>query len=82
MIMSFRSARQKYYIHLEEEKKNKVEPEMEMGASLITDDIDEIKLQQKDLSKVITIMETELIECMQLAEKKEDLSYVIKGNDL
>ena len=55
---------------------------MEMAASLITDDIDEIKLQQKDLSKVITIMETELIECMQLAEKKEDLSYVIKGSDL
>ena len=30
MIKSFRSARQKYYIHLEEENKNKVESEMEM----------------------------------------------------
>ena len=28
------------------------------------------------------MMETELNECMQLAEKKEDLSYVIKGNAL
>ena len=32
MIKSFRSARQKYYIHLEEEKKNKVESEIEMRA--------------------------------------------------
>ena len=32
MIKSLRSADQKYYIHLEEEKKNKVESEMEMRA--------------------------------------------------
>ena len=82
MIKSFRSARPKYYIHFEEGKKNKVESEMEMRARLITDDIDKIKLQQKDLSKAITMMDTESNECMQLAEKKKDLSYVIKGNTL
>ena len=82
MIKSFISAHQKYYIHLEEEKKNKVESEMEMRARLITDDIDKIKLQQKDLSKAITMMETELNGYMQLAEKKKDLSYVIKCNTL
>ena len=32
MIKSLRLADQKYYIHLEEEKKNKVESEMEMRA--------------------------------------------------
>ena len=82
MIKSFRSARQKYYIHLEKEKNNKVVSEMEMRARLITDDIDKIKLQQKNLSKTITMTETESNECMQLAEKKKDLSYVIKGNAL
>ena len=82
MIKSFRSARPKYYIHFEEGKKNKVESEMEMRARLITDDIDKIKLQQKDLSKAITMMETELNGYMQLAEKKKDLSYVIKCNTL
>ena len=82
MIKSFWLAHQKYYIHLEEEKKNKVESEMEMRARLTTDDIDKIRLQQKDLSKAITMMETESNECMQLAEKKKDLSYVIKGNTL
>ena len=55
---------------------------MEMRARLTTDDIDKIRLQQKDLSKAITMMETESNECMQLAEKKKDLSYVIKGNTL
>ena len=79
MIMSFRSA---YYFHLEEEKKNQVESDIEMRARLITDDIDKIKLHQKDLSKAITMMETESNECMQLAEKKKYLSYVIKGNEL
>ena len=53
-----------------------------MRARLTTDDIDKIKLQQKDLSKAITMMETESNECMQLAEKKKYLSYVIKGNEL
>ena len=81
MIKSFRLARQKYCIHLEEEKKNKVESEMGMRAKLITDYSDKIKLQRKDLSKAI-MMETESNECMQLAEKKKDLSYVIKGNAL
>ena len=82
MIKSFRSARQKYYIHLKEEKKSKVESEMEMRARLITDDIDKIKLQQKNIGKAITMMKTESNECMQLAEKKKNLSYVIKGNVL
>ena len=45
MIKSFRLTRQKYYIHLEEEKENKVESEMEMRARPITDGIDKIKLQ-------------------------------------
>ena len=55
---------------------------MEMRARLTTDDIVKIRLQQKDLSKAIAMMETESNECMQLAEKKKDLSYVIKGNTL
>ena len=53
-----------------------------MRARLTTDDIDKIRLQQKDLSKAITMKETELNECMQLAEKKKGLSYVIKSNAL
>ena len=55
---------------------------MEMRARPIADDIDKIKLQQKDLSKAITMIETKSNECMQIAEKKKDLSFVIKGNTL
>ena len=55
---------------------------MEMKARLITDDIDKIKLQQKDLSGVITMMETESNDSMHLAEKKKYLSYVIKSDAL
>ena len=55
---------------------------MEMRARPIADDIDKIKLQQKDLSKAITMIETKSNECMQIVEKKKDLSFVIKGNTL
>ena len=34
-------------------------------------DIDKIKLQKKDLSKAITIMESEMNKCMQLAERPQ-----------
>ena len=51
---------------------------MEMRARIITDDIDKITVKQKDLRKAITMMETESNECMQLAEKKKELSFVIK----
>ena len=55
---------------------------MEVRARIITDDIDKITVKQKDLRKAITMMETESNECMQLAEKKKELSFVIKGNTL
>ena len=55
---------------------------MEVRARIITDDIDKITVKQKDLRKAITMMETESNECMQLAEKKKELSFVIKGNAL
>ena len=45
MIKSFKTTHWKYYIHLEEEKKTKIESEMEMRAKIITNDIDKIKLQ-------------------------------------
>ena len=69
IVKSFILACQKYYIHLEEEKKNKVESEMEMRSRFITDDIDKIKLQHKDLSNATTMMEIKSKECMQLVEK-------------
>ena len=55
---------------------------MEMRARIITDNIDKITVKQKDLRKAITMMETESNECMQLTEKKKELSFVIKGNTL
>ena len=42
---------------------------MEMRSRFITDDINKIKLQHKDLSNATTMMETKSKECMQLVEK-------------
>ena len=34
------------------------------------------------MEKAVSMMNTEIFECMKLAEKKKDLCYVIKGNGL
>ena len=78
ILVSFKSARQKYAIHREEDKKRKEETAAEK-AMYITTDIDKIKLKCKQLEKV---MDDEFIECMKLAEQKSELSYVIIGNGL
>ena len=45
-------------------------------------DIDKIKTKCKQLQDAINMMEKEFVECMENAELKNDLSFVIKGNGL
>ena len=82
MIKSFRAARQRYDIHLEKEKKLKEKNDAERRAQIIAPDIEKLKLKQKNLAKAIELVETECFQCMELAEKKDDTSFVIKGNGL
>ena len=64
--------------HLEVKKKEK--SNIEKKAILIAADIDKLQLKQKQVQKTIIIMEAQFIECMKLAGKESDLSFVIKGN--
>lgn len=64
--------------HLELKKKDK--SNIEKKAILIAADIDKLQLKQKQVQKTIIIMEAQFIECMKLAGKESDLSFVIKGN--
>ena len=45
-------------------------------------DIDKIRVQRKQLEKTTNMLEEEFVECVRLAEVKNDLSYVCKGNGL
>ena len=54
--------------------------ELEQKAMHITADIEKLNQKIKTAKKATEMMEKEVIECMELAEKKSDLSYVKKGN--
>ena len=82
LIKSFRSARQAYMIELDNAKKEKEKTEEEQKAMHITADIEKLNQKIKTAKKAIEMMEKVVTECMELAEKKSDLSYVKKGSGL
>ena len=82
LIKSFRSARQAYMIELDNAKKEKEKTEEEQKAMHITADIGKLNQKIKAAKNAIEMMEKEVTECMELAEKKIDLSYVKKGSGL
>ena len=82
MTKFFRAPRQRQDIHLEEEKKLKEKNDAERRAQFIAANIKKFRTKQKNLAKAIELMKTECFQCMKLAEKKDDMSFVIKGDRL
>ena len=78
----FRAARQRCDIHLEEEKKLKEKNDAEKRTQLIVAGFEKMKTKEKNLAKAIELMETEYFQCMELGEKKDDISFVIKRNGI
>ena len=48
----------------------------------LSTDISKIKVKYDQFKKAISMMESEFIDCITMAEKKNYMSYVIKGNAL
>ena len=82
LIKSFLSARQAYMIELDNAKEEKEKTEEEQKAMHVTADIEKLNQKIKTAKKAVEMMEKEVTECMELAEKKSDLSYVKKWNGL
>ena len=82
LVLAFKSARQKYEIHLEEERKSKQRSKAEQRAMHMEAEIDKLRVQRRQLEKTADIMEEEFVECVRLAEEKNYLSFVYKGNGL
>ena len=80
LVLAFKSSRQKYEIHLEEERKSKQRSKAEQRAMHMEADIDKLRVQRRQLEKTLDMMEEEFVECIWLAEEKNDLSFVYKGN--
>ena len=69
-----------YVQHFEEEKKKEVLSEAEVQASAISSDIYVLSQKCKQMKSAMQMMNDEFVEFMKLAEQKNDMSFVIKGN--
>ena len=54
--------------------------ESEVQASAISSDIDVLSQKCKQIKGAMQMMNNEFVECMKLAEEKNYMSFVIKGN--
>ena len=74
MVRAFKGARQSYATYPEKKSKKKIQTKDEEKATHITPDIENLK--------DVSMMENEYMQCMELAEKKRNLTFVVKGNGL
>ena len=74
LIVAFKSSRRSCEIHLEEEKKKKQVTEAEEKAMHIAADIDKLQVKQGQLERAMEMMESEFVECIRLAENKDDMA--------
>ena len=80
MIKAYTKSHMLYIQHLEEEKKKKVLRETEVQASVISSDTVFFSQKCKQVKSAMQMMNDDFVECMKLAEQKNDMSFVIKGN--
>ena len=59
MVKEFRSARQRYATHLEDEKEKRENSDSERQSRLILNDIEKLKSRQVSLNKSIALLESE-----------------------
>ena len=54
----------------------------EEKAKHITSDIENLKQKLKTNQKAVSMMENEYMQCMELVEKRRNLTFAVKGNGL
>ena len=79
IMLAAKGARQKYTLYLEEQTKIKASNEEARRAGHLSTDINKIKAKCDQFKKAISMVESEFVDCITMAEKKNGMSYVIKG---
>ena len=82
VMLAAKGARQKYTLYLEEQTKIKASNKEARRAVHLSTDINKIKVKCDQFKKAISMMECEFVDCITMAGKKNDMSYVIIGNAL
>ena len=82
MVKGFKSAHGKYQMHLEDQRQKRISTEAETKAMHLSNEIETLKGKVEQMSKGVAMMDAEFFECVEVAEKKHDISFVIKCNAL
>ena len=78
IILAAKGAQQKYTLCLEEQTKNKTTNEEARRVVHLSIDINKIKVKCDQFKKALSMMENEFVDCVTMAEKTNDMSYIIK----
>lgn len=82
MVKAFKAAHGKYQMHLEHQQQKRISTEAETKAMHLSNEIEKLKGKVEQIAEGDAIMDAEFFECVAVAEKKHDISFVIKGNVL
>lgn len=82
MLKAFRSARVKYQEFMKSQKEKKSITEKEIISNHLTSDIESLSSKCKTLERTRKMLDLDFVQCIKLAEEKDDMSLVKKGNAL
>ena len=81
-LIRFKGARQSYTTYLDDANTKKIQTKDNEKAKHINLDIENLKQKLKTNQKAVSVVGNEYTQCLELAEKKLDLTCVVKGNGL
>ena len=80
MIVSFKAARQKYQLYLEEIASEEKEKETNNQKAIIIFEINEVQLKHDEIDKTYKMLDEEFVASVRDAEEKNDMSLAVKAN--
>ena len=80
MIVSFKAARQKYQLYLEEIASKEKEKETNNRKAIIISEINEVQLKHDEIAKTCKMLDEEFVASVRDAEEKNDMSLVVKAS--
>ena len=82
MLKVSKSVHDKYQMHIEDQRQKRISTEVETKAMRLSNEIETLKGKVEQMSKGVDMMDAEFFECVEVTEKKHDISFVIKVNAL
>jgi len=82
LMKAARGAAQKWKLAQEDAKKEKEQNEKDSEKEILTADMEKLKSRCKVMQKAIDLLNKDYDECIERAEKENDMTLVIKGNGL